>query len=175
MAGSIIGALKEGAQKTYENEGIQGLRSAAQIQPLDKVVQSALNPVSSSAKINDDNWLDWLRDRARKGDQSALDYYLNYMMSERSAETARNYEKEMNSKRYQIMVEDLKKAGINPYWIESLSGVPSYSGNSVSYSGSNFMSARKASETERNNVTSNALSALGKFISAIGLIALFLA
>lgn len=128
---------------------------------------SAINYVNSFGKLNDDNWLDVLRAKAQTGDAASMDKYYNYMMSEASAQSAREYETKRNSEAYQTLVNDLKKAGINPYWIDSGFSVPSYTNNSHSYSDSSYMSARKQDETEKKNMLSF-ISKLAGFAGSFG-------
>lgn len=127
---------------------------------------------SDRKNLSSDTWEQYLKARAVKGDDAALDYLLNYYMSEHSAQSARAYESQKNATAYQTLVEDMKKAGLNPYWISSLTA-PTYTSSSNHYSGSNFLSARRADETENKNDTSALLRGLGIIISALGLFALF--
>lgn len=133
------------------------------------------DPKSAKAtQFNKDNWEEALQTRANYGDEAALDYLLNYWMTEKSAETAREFE----SKRYQTLVNDLKKAGINPYWsTDGAFGAPSFSNTGSSYSGSNYMSARKSRATENNNTLKNSVGnfipILGTIISALGMMLAF--
>ena len=123
--------------------------------------------------INENNWKDYLKLRADSGDSAALDYLMNWYMSEESAKTARNWEHERNKNSIPEMVESMKKAGINPYWLDSLGGAPSYSGSGNKYSSSAFLSQVRANETERKNTITAILSAFGTVVSAIGMLALF--
>lgn len=54
-------------------------------------------------EVADEDW--------QRAEQSAI---LSYKRSEASAEKAREWEEKMRSTNYQVAVEDLKKAGLNP-------------------------------------------------------------
>ena len=87
-----------------------------------------------------DDVLKYLQENAGK-DASSRDLLFNYLLSEKSTSSAREWEAEQNSKRYQVMVDDLKKAGLNPYWLNSLGGASTYQGSSNKYT-SAFETAR---------------------------------
>lgn len=94
--------------------------------------------------------IDYLRARAAAGDSWAMDKYWSYVLSENSANTARAWEEKMNSSAYQRMVQDLQKAGINPYFALSGGSPISSSTQGVNYQGSQ---ATSASNNYYNNKT----------------------
>lgn len=115
----------------------------------------------NNSNLNKDNWFEILTKKAQAGDPASLDLFMQYMMNETSLQSAREYETKMNSQRYQTMVEDLKKAGINPYWIQSLGSAPNYTGSSGSYSGNAYSNSSAREETARNNFTNQIIKFLG--------------
>ena len=94
--------------------------------------------------------IDNLRGLTEQGNTAAMDIYYSWLLSEKSTSSARQWEEEQNSKRYQVMVDDLKKAGINPYWLNSLGGASTYQGSSNKYT-SAFETARSHDETQNHH------------------------
>lgn len=79
---------------------------------------------------------------------ASRDQYFNYLLSEQSASTARQWDEYMDSTKYQRLVNDLKGSGLNPYWMlnnASAGAVSSNGGNS--YSGSHQSSAMHHAKT----------------------------
>ena len=81
-----------------------------------------------------------------------------YLRNKEEAQAARDWEKMMSDTSYQRAVEDLKKAGLNPYILmaQGLSGAPSYSGSSASTSA--------GSASKGDNKTTQALGLLAVFL-----------
>lgn len=92
------------------------------------------------------------------------DYLVSYMLSEQGAENAFQRSMRASSSQYQRAVEDLRKAGINPFLaLQSLSGSsPTSPASSVS---GDYYSARK------NQSRENAKDIVGKIGSVIAIIA----
>lgn len=138
-----------------------------------------LDPTSKPDVVNSNygswngDWLGYLNWMAEHGDQASLDKLLNFMMSEQSAMTARNWTAEREDTAWQRMVEDMRKAGYNPYAFATLGGSPiSSSSNGNSYGGSYSASYEINKEKNQQNWLKVALSAAIPIIG--GIIAAFL-
>lgn len=109
--------------------------------------------VSSAQSISSgDDVLGFLNSNYLK-DPASRDLLFSYMLSEKSANSAYQRELQADSTKYQRLVNDLTKAGINPLY--ALSGA---SAGSVTSSGSSFSSGYRAqheSEYDRKQSESN--------------------
>lgn len=84
--------------------------------------------------------MDWLKFEAQNGNEAAVDRYYNYIMSEQSANTARQWTAKREDTAYQRMVSDLKSAGVNPYFALSGGSPISSATQGVNYQGGQYTS-----------------------------------
>lgn len=80
--------------------------------------QGDYEPTALSLSMSDfDNntWFKKLEAMARNGDVAAQEKLLNFIMSEASSKTARDWTAQREDNAYQRLMVDLKKAGISPY------------------------------------------------------------
>ena len=118
------------------------------------------------------NWQGYLEYLVSKGDSAAADKLFSYLMSEQSAQTARDWTANREDTQYQRLVDDLKAAGINPYAMLASAGSPvSSSSGGNSFSGSQFTSRASAEETERNHKTNNSLKLIATILSLVTVMA----
>ncbi len=123
------------------------LRSTRYIEDIDDLYQAYIDKFNS-AKLNavtEDNVLDFIKtystDKSMQNslDPGAVQSLVNYYLTEKSNNTARDFASRSN----QIMVEDLKKAGLNPALLASNpQGMTSVSGSDYSGNSSITTSAR---------------------------------
>lgn len=117
------------------------------------------------------NWKQYLEDLVASGDSAAADKLIGYLMSEESAQTARDWTASREDTQYQRLVDDLKSAGINPYAILATAGSPVSSGsNGNSYSGSQFTTKHSQEESERHNRQSESLKILTTMLMAAAMV-----
>lgn len=121
------------------------------------------------ATIDQDNWLDYTKDRAASGDEAAIDTLTDFYASETSAKTAREYETEQNAHIVDTLVEQYKRNGLNPYWLldSGSVGSVSYTANSNKYSSSGYMSRRKQKEKVNQDIATDIIKVAGLVSSAI--------
>lgn len=118
------------------------------------------------------DWKGYLEYLAANGDQSALDKLLNYLMSESSSQTARDWTANREDTAYQRLVADLKAAGINPYAFATFGASPfSSSSSGHSYGGNNIASYSINKEKNEQNwlkiALQGALPVIGALIAAL--------
>ena len=107
------------------------------------------------------DWKGYLTYMADHGDASALDKLMNYMMSEDSAQSQR----EWDAHSYSRLFDDMKSAGINPYAFATMGASPISSSSNTHYSGSYSSSY----EIQKAKIDQNWLKmALSAFIPIIG-------
>lgn len=99
-----------------------------------------------------------------KLDDTTKDYLVQYALNEESNKKAWQRQMDASNTQYQRAVEDLRKAGLNPFLaLQSLQGsVPSSSGQSVQ--GGLYTS-------RRNQATQNAKDSVGKVLGVLATIA----
>lgn len=99
-----------------------------------------------------------------KLDDTTKDYLVQYALNEESNKKAWQRQMDASNTQYQRAVEDLRKAGLNPFLaLQSLQGsVPSSSGQSVQ--GGLYTS-------RRNQATQNAKDSIGKVLGVLATIA----
>ena len=137
-------------------------------QPYEEMAANNQKQIQSAQQLGEsfksaDDVLAYLRSQAGK-DPASRDILFNYLLSEQSASSARQWEERQNSTRYQQMVADLKKAGINPYWLGSLGGAATYQGSQNKYSGSAYESAYR----DKNDAQRKEIQSVGTVLSLIG-------
>lgn len=114
-------------------------------------------------------YLTWLN---KYGTDADHDRFMNYLMSEESSRIAREWTAQREDSQYQRLVEDMKKAGINPYALLTQGGSPVSSASSGhSYNGS-------YSSTESLKAESNAqkwASLITSIISTVVIAAVMMA
>lgn len=134
----------------------------------DELLKQNMN--NSAAGISSaDDVISYLQKYA-KTDAASRDMLFNYYLTEKSTASARKWEEEQNAKRYQVMVDDLKKAGINPYWLGSLGGAASYQGQQSKYSGSAYETSYRDKNTSDKAVAQTLIQSAGSIMSALMLV-----
>lgn len=102
-------------------------------------------------------------------DQVDKDLYYNYILNEKSLTDAYNRELEADSTKYQRLVKDLKKAGLNPMFALNGATAGNINSSAGSYS-SGYETARHNKASESLQRQSNVMNFVGKLISsAIGI------
>lgn len=102
-----------------------------------------------------------------KLDSSSKDYLLQYWLNEQSSQNAFNRELQASSSQYQRTVEDLKKAGLNPYLaFDSLRGSnPSSSAGNVS--GGMYTQRENSKRENTVNTAKGIMTVIGIIAAAI--------
>lgn len=114
------------------------------------------------------DWKGFLSYMADHGDAASLDKLMNFMMSEESAQTQR----EWDSHAYKRLFDDMRSSGINPYAFATMGVNPISSASNNSYGGNYSSSYEINKEKNAQNWLKIALSS---FIPIIGgIIAAFL-
>lgn len=96
------------------------------------------------------DWLGYLTFMAEKGDSASQDKLFNYLMSEASADKARQWTADREDTQIQRWVADAKAGGINPYaLLARAAGTPvSSSSSGIGYSGTQYTTQRHQEQTE---------------------------
>lgn len=101
-----------------------------------RVNESSERTLRPYSDFNGD-WKAYLEYLADNGDPASLDKLLNYLMSEQSANIAREWTAKREDTAWQRLVADMRAAGINPYAFATFGANPIASGSSGhNYSGS---------------------------------------
>lgn len=87
------------------------------------------------------DWMEYLKELASSGDSVAIDRIFNYLMSEQSAQTARDWQSERDDHAYSRLAADLRAAGFNPAFLMSNGGSPIVSQASGNSYGGNYASS----------------------------------
>lgn len=87
------------------------------------------------------DWMEYLKELASSGDTVAIDRIFNYLMSEQSAQTARDWQSERDDHAYARLAADLRAAGFNPAFLMSNGGSPVVSQASGNSYGGNYASS----------------------------------
>lgn len=128
--------------------------------------------LKSYSDFNGD-WKSYLEYMANNGDEASLDKLLNYLMSEQSSLTAREWTAQREDHAWERLVKDLRAAGINPYAFATFGANPIASGSQGhNYSGayaSNYAYKKATLEQNQEKINQNWLKlALTAFIPIIG-------
>lgn len=130
------------------------------------VNQPPVDDKKSYSSWNGD-WFGYLQYMADK-DPAFADKYIDYMMGEQSAATAREWTAQREDSQFQRFSEDARKAGFNPVALLNLGGSPvSSSSSGNSYNGSQFTSK---DSNKRNQETSIARGVLAAFAMIMGVL-----
>lgn len=125
------------------------------------------NPKDKYSSWNGD-WMGYLNYLADNGDKAALDKLMNYLMSENSAQIARQWTENREDSQFQRFSEDARKAGFNPQALLGFGGNAIASSSSgSSYSGSYQSSYDINKEKNAQNWLKVALSSLVPIIGAL--------
>lgn len=142
-------------------------------------LQGAANPsnFSNNSSVSGDrskysswngDFVGYLTYMADHGDSASLDRLMNYLMTNESESSAREWTASREDTQYQRLVSDLKKAGINPYVLLSGSATPISSASpSHGYSGSMASSYDINQQKVNQNWLKVGLSAMLPIIGAI--------
>lgn len=115
---------------------------------------------------NMDEWVNYLRNEASKGNSAAFDKLFNYIASETSAKTARDWTAEREDNQYQRLMDDLREAGISPYILSN--AIPGASGaRQNSYSGSQMTEREKSQLNNETSLIGRIIQVLGYLIGGI--------
>lgn len=102
-------------------------------------------------------------------DETSKDLYYNWILNEKSLTDAYKRELEADSTKYQRLVQDLKKAGLNPMFALGGANAGNINSSAGSYS-SGYETARHNKQSEKNQREANLINFIGKIISsAIGI------
>lgn len=124
-------------------------------------LSAAQNPQSLQDLINS------LDERSRRGDVAATETLFNYLASEQSAKTARDWTSAREDTQYQRLMADLKKAGISPYILTGATpGVSSSSG--VSHSGNRLTTQQTNQWNQQKGENDRAINIVGEILGFIG-------
>lgn len=117
-------------------------------------------------RSEDDKLMDFIRG---SGDEASQDLYINWLLNEKSLTDAYKRELEADSTKYQRLVQDLRKAGLNPMFALNGANAGNINSSGGSYS-SGYETARHNKQSEKNQREANLINFIGKIISsAIGI------
>lgn len=111
------------------------------------------------------NYLDILKEYSTK-DDFWMEKYLDALERENDVRSARNYDQFIRSHYYQIMAEDLKKAGFNPYL--ALNSLGGSNGTTIMKNSSNYSasSARAAQQNANSKTIDSVVGSIGELVGA---------
>lgn len=112
--------------------------------------------------------VEWLEQQAANNEEWAIDYLTNYRLSQDSVNDARAWTAQREDTQYQRMVEDLRRAGINPYFALTGGSPVSSSSQGVNYQGSYNTSARNNYRTNSQSNINNIRNFNAKMIGELG-------
>lgn len=93
-------------------------------------------------------------------DTASREKYADWMLSENSANTAREYTAQREDSQYQRLVKDLRAAGINPGILAQSGASPvSSASQGVNYQGSEMTSAKNTNQTSGTQIITRLLAA----------------
>lgn len=115
------------------------------------------------------DYLDFLKEQASK-DEAWFEKYINALQNESQYSRAVEYDKWLRSNSYQMMVEDLKKAGLNPYLALNSLGGSSGTSLQASSSGMSAVSGKSSLQNALTNMTNSEtkkLQVIAQIITAL--------
>lgn len=115
--------------------------------------------------LTQENWLDYLSKLSKEGNTAATEKLLDYYSTEQSLKTARDWTAQREDSAWQRTVEDLKKAGISPYFLSGGSPLVS-SSSGHGYTGSQMTSSSNNLRTQGRSMITALLAGLGIILSA---------
>lgn len=102
-----------------------------------------------------------------KLDDTTKDYLVQHTLNEHSAENAWKREMEASNTQYQRAMEDIRRAGLNPFLaIQSLSG-SSPSSNAQSVTGGLYTSRKNQQEQNTKDIAGKVMTVLGIIAAAV--------
>ena len=112
-----------------------------------------------------DDLVNYYKDKAKNGDEVAIEKLFNYLNEKEATETARSEAYKREDSTTQRLVQDLAKAGISPYVLSA--GAPGGTGAiKMNYSGTEYSSKVKNDENNRNDIIRSIMSLLGTALMA---------
>lgn len=130
----------------------------------EKKAQTA-SDLAKFGSMNEDNWLDFLREEAMTN-EAAREKYYDYLAAVTRDKTANEWTAQREDSAWQRAIKDLESAGVSPYILSG--GAPSSSRAIVSsFSGSQMTSAKNNENTNSRAGVASTLALMGIIISAL--------
>lgn len=142
------------------------MESVFNSEPVQNFVNDKIAQYSQASQIDESNYLDVLKKKSLASDEW-LEKYLNFLDNREALSQAQDYDKWVRSNSFQLMAEDLRKAGLNPYFaLNSLGGSSGSSmiRNTSGYNANSAVSYNKANEIK---LTSSILSFISSLLNGI--------